>query len=76
MDDYNDTDLDVSEEESNIDSVTDSEYSMDLSAQEQWEESMKQIQGLINFIIFPLIGRILGRKVSKVIWAKVANWYF
>ncbi|CAH6722938.1 mitochondrial import protein 2 [[Candida] jaroonii] len=48
-----------------------SEYG--LSAQEQWEESMKQINGLVNWIIVPLIGKILGRRVSKIIWARIAG---
>ncbi|KAG2732564.1 hypothetical protein G9P44_004981 [Scheffersomyces stipitis] len=54
----------------------DSEYSYDLTAQEQWEESIKQIKGLINFIIFPLIGKVAGRRFSHLIWRRVAEWWF
>lgn len=73
---FHDTDVELSDDDSNIDSITDTDYSLDLTAQEQWEESMKQIQGLVNMIIFPLIGKVLGRRASKIIWAKVADWYF
>ncbi|CAI5755717.1 unnamed protein product [Candida verbasci] len=45
-----------------------------LSAQQQWDESMKQIQSLLSFVVFPLIGKLLGRRFSKIIWRRVANW--
>ncbi|CUM46102.1 uncharacterized protein AC631_01406 [Debaryomyces fabryi] len=51
-----------------------SEY--DLTAQEQWEESLKQVNNLINLIIFPLIGKVIGRRFSHIIWRKFANWWF
>lgn len=56
---------------------TDSEYGDSaLTAQQQWDESVKQITGLFNMILLPLLGKILGRRASKVIWAKFANWYW
>lgn len=51
-----------------------SEY--ELTAQEQWEESLRQISSLMNLIIFPLVGKIVGRRVSHTIWAKFADWWF
>lgn len=51
-----------------------SEYS--LTAQEQWDESMKQIQALVSFVIFPLIGKLLGRRFSKIVWRRFANWWW
>lgn len=57
------------------DSDYDSEYT-ELTAQEQWEESLEQINGLMNWIIFPLVGKVLGRRVSKIIWNRIANvWW-
>lgn len=70
MDEYVTTD-----EEYTDDYESDSE-SFELSAQEHWEESMKQVEGLLSFIIFPLIGKVLGRRFSHVIWKRVANWWF
>lgn len=56
-----------------MDSDLSSEFSesSELTAEEQWEESIKQIEGLINMVIFPLIGKVLGRRVSKMIWYKI-----
>ena len=62
------------EEDSGYYSETESEY--DVSAQEQWDESIKQITGLVNFVIFPLLGKLLGRRTAHIIWRKVANWWF
>lgn len=56
---------------------TDSDYSESaLTAQQQWDESVKQITGLFNLVLLPLLGKILGRRMSKVIWAKFADWYW
>ncbi|KAM9904826.1 hypothetical protein OXX80_003813 [Metschnikowia pulcherrima] len=68
LDDYS------GEEDSGYYSETESEY--DVSAQEQWDESIKQITGLVNFVIFPLLGKLLGRRTAHIIWRKVANWWF
>lgn len=62
-----DTDIDYYSE-------LDSEYY--LTAQEQWEESLKQIEGLVNFVLVPLIGRLLGRRTAHAVWRRFANWYF
>ena len=62
------------DEYSDSTSDEDSEYA--LSAQEHWEESMKQLTMLFSIVIFPLIGKLLGRRFSKIIWRKVANWWF
>lgn len=59
---------------SSCSTVSSSEYS--LTAQEHWEESMKQIQALVSFVIFPLLGKLLGRRFSKIVWRKVANWWW
>ncbi|KAK6197929.1 uncharacterized protein RJT21DRAFT_53410 [Scheffersomyces amazonensis] len=52
----------------------DSEYQ--LSAQEHWEESIHQVRLLVNQIIFPLLGKVLGRRASHLIWKRVADWWF
>lgn len=76
--DYNN----FTEDDSDIDYDSDysgSEYSIgsyEVSAQEQWEESMKQIQALLSFVLFPLIGKLLGRRFSKVIWRRFADWWW
>lgn len=62
------------DEDSDYYSETESEY--DLTAQEHWDESMRQITGLVSFVIFPLLGKFLGRKSAHIIWRKFANWWF
>lgn len=64
------------EDDEEIGYESDESSMYELSAQEQWEESMRQITGLINFIIFPLIGKVLGRRCSHMIWGKVSEWLF
>lgn len=48
----------------------------DLSAQQQWEESMKQLGALATLVIIPLVGKLLGRRCSMMIWKRIAHgWY-
>ncbi|ODV67163.1 hypothetical protein HYPBUDRAFT_11759 [Hyphopichia burtonii NRRL Y-1933] len=60
-----DTDLEFSSDE---DYESDDTDELKLSPQEQWEESLKQINSLVSFVIFPLIGKILGRRFSHTLW--------
>lgn len=55
-------------------SELDSEY--DILAEQHWEESVKQIQGLVSLVLFPLIGKLLGRRTAHTIWRHFADWYF
>lgn len=74
-----DTDLDyMSDSEYEYSSGSDSDYYDEnrLSAQKQWEESLKQINGLFSLVIFPLIGKVLGRRFSHIIWNKFSDWWF
>ncbi|RCK66565.1 hypothetical protein Cantr_03598 [Candida viswanathii] len=52
-----------------LDYTSESEYEYELSAQEHWEESVKQLTALFSIVVFPLIG-------NKIIWRRVANWWF
>jgi len=47
-----------------------------LSAQQQWEESMNQIQMVLGLVLFPLVGKLLGRRFSKLIWRRFADWWW
>lgn len=43
----------------------DSGYQYDLSdAQEQWEESLRQIEEVMLFIIVPVVGKFFGRRFA------------
>lgn len=64
----------TSDEEYDYDYETDSNYELD--AQQQWEESLTQIEGLFSMLLFPLIGKALGRKFSHRIWKHIADWWY
>lgn len=59
----------------NSDYETDSEY-LELSAEEQWQESMQQFNHIFSCVLFPLVGKMLGRKFSHLLWNRVADWWF
>lgn len=52
-------------------------YSDDLlSAQQQWEQSLEQLKQVINWLLLPLIGRVLGRRTAGIIWRRfMARWW-
>ncbi|KAF3985990.1 hypothetical protein FT663_05068 [Candidozyma haemuli var. vulneris] len=64
------------DDDTDIDYYSESDSEYYLSAQEQWEESLKQIEGLVNFVLVPLIGKLLGRRTAHVLWRRFADWYF
>lgn len=57
-------------------SDTESENEYALSAQQQWEESIGVISELINHMLFPLIGKLIGRRVAHSVWKSVAEYLF
>lgn len=63
-----------SDSESDSGYYSDSEYG--LTAQQQWEESIEQIRGLVNLVLFPLLGKVLGRRTAHIIWHRFADWWF
>jgi hypothetical protein len=64
------------DEYSDDDYESENEYSYEMTAQQHWEESMKQVEGLLSFIIFPILGKVLGRRFSHLVWKRVAEWWF
>lgn len=48
-----------------IDEVFESQL---LSAQQQWEESLEQLNKVLNWVLLPLIGKFMGRRMAKVLW--------
>lgn len=54
----------------------DEEYKMLLDAQEQWEQSLQQLNQVLNWIMLPLLGKFLGRKLAWRIWrGAMAAWW-
>lgn len=49
------------------DSLSDASLDLDedaLLAQQEWEESIEQLQKLLSFVLFPMAGKYLGRTFS------------
>ncbi|KAI8342386.1 hypothetical protein BC941DRAFT_509298 [Chlamydoabsidia padenii] len=45
-----------------------SDYTYDADA--EWEESKAQMNALFSLVIFPFVGRWLGRKLSFLVWSR------
>ncbi|KAF9022956.1 hypothetical protein BDZ89DRAFT_1162994 [Hymenopellis radicata] len=39
-------------------------------AQQEWEESLQQLQQLVSFVLLPVLGKYLGRKWSYWLYAR------
>lgn len=70
------TDYEYSDSDYETDSEWTSEDELQLSPQQHWEESVKQITSLVNLVIFPLLGKVLGRRMSHLIWGHIAEWIY
>lgn len=44
-----------------------------LNAQQHWEQSLLQLNQVLNWIILPLVGSFLGRRIAVVIWKRIGN---
>lgn len=64
------------DDDTDLDYYLDSDSEYALTAQQQWEESMKQITGLVNLVLFPLVGKLLGRRTAHFAWRRFAEWWF
>ncbi|KAI8983810.1 hypothetical protein BDB01DRAFT_835424 [Pilobolus umbonatus] len=51
--------------------ISEDEYSVySHDAELEWEETKEQMSALFSMVIFPYVGKWLGRKVSYWIWSK------
>ncbi|CAN6638317.1 mitochondrial import protein 2 [Trichomonascus vanleenenianus] len=62
---------DLEDVSSSYGSDSDSEYD---DAQEQWEESLEQLKGLVTLILVPLAGKFLGRRFAYFVWGKYVEY--
>jgi hypothetical protein len=51
----------------------DEEYS---DAEEQWKESIQQLELLLTMVIVPFVGKYLGRKCAYWGWTKFMEWKY
>lgn len=63
-----DEDGDDDEFEYDTDEIDDVFESQLLSAQQQWEESLEQLNKVLNWVLLPLVGKFMGRRMAKVLW--------
>ncbi|ODQ66242.1 hypothetical protein NADFUDRAFT_45764 [Nadsonia fulvescens var. elongata DSM 6958] len=45
-------------------------------AQQEWEESLKQLDHMIMYILVPLVGKFFGRKFSKYAWGNFLSYLY
>ncbi|GMG37244.1 unnamed protein product [Ambrosiozyma monospora] len=59
------------------DDDTDYTYETDLvnpqDVQKEWDQSIAQLVTLVNFVLIPLVGKMIGRRFAHTIWNKVAE---
>ncbi|RUS35051.1 hypothetical protein BC938DRAFT_476400 [Jimgerdemannia flammicorona] len=73
-------DEDHSEDEDELDSlhsyglVDDTDDTDEYDVEEEWEENKRQIQLIFSMVIFPYMGKFLGRKFSFYLWGKMLNF--
>ncbi|CDO96269.1 unnamed protein product [Kluyveromyces dobzhanskii CBS 2104] len=69
---------DSSEPESDdYDSDIVDDYERQLSdAQREWERSLEQLWQALTWVILPLAGKLVGRRIAGVIWRKVMNYTY
>ncbi|AMD18940.1 HBR039Wp [Eremothecium sinecaudum] len=47
-----------------------------LNAQYQWEQSLEQLKQVVNWLLLPLMGRFLGRRMAGVLWRSFMSWWW
>ncbi|KAF9953874.1 hypothetical protein BGZ72_005095 [Mortierella alpina] len=76
---------DIDEQLSDIDSIDDdsdfSEFSTTSSTstrdiQREWDENMEQGRQLFAIVIFPFVGRWLGKKMSYWVWTRFLQHHY
>ncbi|EEA19034.1 hypothetical protein TMatcc_010422 [Talaromyces marneffei ATCC 18224] len=48
----------------------------DSDAEEQWRESLEQLELLLTMVLVPFIGKYAGRKCAYWGWAKFMEWQY
>ncbi|PYI02070.1 hypothetical protein BO78DRAFT_464197 [Aspergillus sclerotiicarbonarius CBS 121057] len=58
---------------SDLDSLSDSDYS---DAEEEWRESIEQLELLLTMVLVPFVGKFLGRKCAYWSWTRFMEWKY
>lgn len=68
-----DDDYDTEYSSDEIDDIYESQL---LDAQQQWDESIQQLNKVLNWVLLPIIGKFMGRRVAKTIWQRVMEQWW
>ncbi|KAJ5336556.1 hypothetical protein N7541_004729 [Penicillium brevicompactum] len=63
-----------SESTTESDLETLSEYSSD--AEEEWRESIQQLELLLSMVLVPFIGKLMGRRCAYWSWTRFMQWKY
>ncbi|PYH89837.1 hypothetical protein BO71DRAFT_335756 [Aspergillus ellipticus CBS 707.79] len=58
---------------SDLDSLASSDYS---DAEEEWQESLEQLELLLTMVLVPFVGKFLGRKCAYWSWTRFMEWKY
>ncbi|KAL2003506.1 hypothetical protein VTN02DRAFT_3601 [Thermoascus thermophilus] len=58
---------------SDLETLSDDDYS---DAEQEWKESIQQLELLLTMVIVPFMGKYLGRKCAYWGWTKFMGWKY
>ncbi|KAH8922254.1 hypothetical protein BT69DRAFT_1351048 [Atractiella rhizophila] len=64
--------------DSEMDSLSEDSYALEVEREKEWEENVRQLQLLVNVVLLPFLGKLAGRKCSHFFynrWARLGwSW--
>lgn len=45
-------------------------------AQQHWDESLRQLEHAIFYVLCPVVGRVIGRRTAHKLWMSFVNYRF
>ncbi|KAF8931036.1 hypothetical protein EDD21DRAFT_372822 [Dissophora ornata] len=70
------TDIDSIDGDSDISEFSTTSSTSTRDIQREWDENMEQGRQLFAIVIFPFVGRWLGKKVSYWVWTKFLEHHY
>ncbi|KAJ5692539.1 hypothetical protein N7462_001962 [Penicillium macrosclerotiorum] len=59
--------------DSDLETLSDDEYS---DAEEEWRESIEQLELLLTMVLVPFVGKYLGRRCAYWSWTRFMQWKY
>ncbi|KAF3910601.1 hypothetical protein ABW21_db0203530 [Orbilia brochopaga] len=57
-------------------SIDSEETEHESDAEQEWQESLKQLELLLTMVIVPFAGKWLGRRCAFWVWARYMEWKY